>query len=317
MIIGLTGPNGAGKTGAGMILKEKGFEFYSLSDEIRGVLKKEGKELITENLIKKGNELRLLFGSHFLAELVSRRFQDGKNYAIDSIRNTSEVKYFKKRKDFVLVKVDAPLKVRYSRVKTRGRDGKLLSFQEFINLEKKATSNDSAGQQLKQCEKMADLILNNNSNLDILRKKIDDMLKYIIRTYINKRPNWDEYFMNIAREIGRRATCDRGRSGSVIVRDKRILTTGYVGSPVGLAHCDDVGHLMIEVLNEDGSRSDHCIRTTHAEQNAMIQAARFGIPLQGSTIYCKMTPCHVCAKMIINAGIKRVVCERDYQASRL
>ena len=134
---------------------------------------------------------------------------------------------------------------------------------------------------------------------------------------MDKRPSWDEYFINIPREIGKRATCDRGRSGAIIVKDKRILTTGYVGSPIGLPHCDDVGHQMMDVLNEDGSRSSHCIRTAHAEQNAIIQAARFGISLEGATLYVKMTPCHVCAKMIINAGIKRVVCEKMYQVSRL
>ena len=122
--------------------------------------------------------------------------------------------------------------------------------------------------------------------------------------------------MNIAREVANRGTCDRGRSGSVIVKNKRILTTGYVGSPTGLAHCDQVGHLMSEVYNEDGKKSQHCIRTTHAEQNALIQAARFGIPVEGSTIYCKMEPCHVCAKMIINSGIKRVVCEKRYHAGQ-
>lgn len=127
-----------------------------------------------------------------------------------------------------------------------------------------------------------------------------------------KRPSWDEYFMDIARMVGKRGTCDRGRSGSVIVKNKRIMSTGYVGSPVGIAHCDEVGHQMKEMLHEDGRKSMHCVRTTHAEQNAIAQAARFGIPIEGSTIYCKMTPCYTCAKMIINAGINRVVCEKDY-----
>jgi dCMP deaminase len=90
------------------------------------------------------------------------------------------------------------------------------------------------------------------------------------------RPSWDEYFMSITQMVATRATCDRGRSGSVIVKDKHILSTGYVGSPPGVAHCDDVGHEMHTVINEDGSQSQHCIRTTHAEQNAIVQAARFG-----------------------------------------
>lgn len=116
--------------------------------------------------------------------------------------------------------------------------------------------------------------------------------------------------------VGTRATCDRGRSGCVIVRDKRVISTGYVGSPPGLPHCDEVGHDMHTVINEDGSKSQHCIRTIHAEQNAIVQAARFGVSLDGSTIYCKMALCSVCAKMVVAAGIKRVVAENDYHASK-
>ena len=131
----------------------------------------------------------------------------------------------------------------------------------------------------------------------------------------NTRPSWDQYFMEIANTVATRATCDRGRSGCVIARDKQILVTGYVGSPRGLAHCDEVGHLMKKVYHEDGRITQHCMRTVHAEQNAICQAARLGIPLQGATIYCRMTPCHTCAMLIINCGISRVVCERMYHDS--
>lgn len=127
----------------------------------------------------------------------------------------------------------------------------------------------------------------------------------------DNRVSWDEYFLNLMEVVGTRGTCDRGRSGCVIVKDKRIIATGYVGSPINTAHCDDVGHEM-HVVTENGKESQHCIRTTHAEQNAIVNAARFGAALNGATLYCHMTPCYVCAKMIINAGIKRVVCNKDY-----
>lgn len=130
------------------------------------------------------------------------------------------------------------------------------------------------------------------------------------------RPSWDEYFMSIAELAGSRSTCDRGRSGCIIVRDKRILSSGYIGSPMGLSHCDDVGHEMHSVKSEEGVVSRHCIRTTHAEQNAVASAARLGIALDGATLYCHMTPCYTCAKILINAGIKRVVCKMDYHASQ-
>ncbi|OGY42165.1 MAG: cell division protein DedD [Candidatus Buchananbacteria bacterium RBG_13_36_9] len=128
------------------------------------------------------------------------------------------------------------------------------------------------------------------------------------------RPDWDKYFMDIAKTVAERATCDRGRSGCVIARDKQILVTGYVGSPKGLPHCDEVGHQMKAMIHEDGKQTQHCVRTTHAEQNAIVQAAKLGVAIDGATLYCKMTPCSTCAKMIINAGIKRVVCEKKYHA---
>ncbi len=126
------------------------------------------------------------------------------------------------------------------------------------------------------------------------------------------RPTWDEYFMEVARTIAKRATCDRGRSGCVIARDNQILVTGYVGSPAGLPHCDDVGHLFRKSVHADGSVTNHCVRTVHAEQNAICQAAKRGISIDGGTVYCKMTPCRTCAMLIINCGIKRVVCEKHY-----
>ncbi len=140
----------------------------------------------------------------------------------------------------------------------------------------------------------------------IVSKKQSDQVKLYVR------PSWDEYFIQIAEMVGSRATCDRGRSGCVVTKDKRILVTGYVGSPIGIEHCDEVGHEISRVINDDGTESKHCIRTIHAEQNAITQAARNGISINGGTLYCHMTPCYTCAKMIINAGIKRVVANLDY-----
>jgi len=124
------------------------------------------------------------------------------------------------------------------------------------------------------------------------------------------RPSWDAYFMDIAHLVSQRATCPRRSVGAVIVRDKRILATGYNGAPRGLSHCP-----------EDGEHHDwptgcmkagHCIRSLHAEQNALLQAAMIGIPCEGSSMYVTCQPCNTCAKMIINAGITRVVYEGDY-----
>jgi len=131
-----------------------------------------------------------------------------------------------------------------------------------------------------------------------------------------KRPSWDEYFMQICDVVKDRSTCDRGRGGAVIVKDKQILTTGYIGSPRGLPHCDDVGHQIKKVVHEDsdGHESQHCVRTLHSEMNAILQAAKLGIPLDGATLYTFKAPCRTCAMAIINAGIKRVVSKFRYHA---
>lgn len=131
----------------------------------------------------------------------------------------------------------------------------------------------------------------------------------------HKRPSWDEYFLQMAELVGTRGTCDRGQAGTVIVKDKRLLATGYVGSPVGLPHCDDVGHEMHTVTHEDGTTSRHCIRTAHSEMNAVSNAARFGVAIEGATMYSKMVACYACAKIIVNAGITRFVAMRDYHDS--
>ena len=129
------------------------------------------------------------------------------------------------------------------------------------------------------------------------------------------RPSWDEYFSHLANLIGERGTCDRGHCGALVTKERRIVSTGYAGSPAHTKHCDEAGHELHMVTHEDGSESQHCIRTTHAEQNAICQAARFGIALDGGALYTKMAPCYTCAKMIINSGIKKVVCNKDYHAS--
>lgn len=133
---------------------------------------------------------------------------------------------------------------------------------------------------------------------------------------MNNRPSWDDYFIGLMHEVGKRGTCDRGKSGCIITRENRILTTGYVGSSPGQPHCDEAGHLIKKVLDDDGSIREHCVRTIHAEQNAICQAARHGINIQGATLYCKMEPCRICAQMIIAVGIQRVVAFRRYHAAQ-
>lgn len=122
------------------------------------------------------------------------------------------------------------------------------------------------------------------------------------------RPSWDEYFMQIAREVATRATCPRRSVGAVVVFERRILTTGYNGAPRGLEHCRDPKEEWPRGCLMNG----HCVRTVHAEQNAILQAALNGVSTRGATIYVTCQPCNACAKMLINAGIVKVVFDGEY-----
>ena len=125
------------------------------------------------------------------------------------------------------------------------------------------------------------------------------------------RPSWDEYFIELAYFVARRSTCLRRQVGAVIVKDKHILATGYNGAPKGIAHCLDTGCLRDKLGIPSGTRHEICM-ASHAEQNAIIQAAYHGIAIKDSVIYCTTHPCSICAKMIINAGIKRIFFVEGY-----
>jgi len=126
-----------------------------------------------------------------------------------------------------------------------------------------------------------------------------------------ERPSWDEYFMEMAEVAEKRSTCTRRRVGAVIVKDNRIMATGYNGVPAGLAHCSKRGCLR-EALNVPSGQRHELCRGLHAEQNAIIQAAHLGQSIAGGTLYCTTQPCVICAKMIINAGIARIVIKQGY-----
>ncbi|MDP8299955.1 MAG: cytidine/deoxycytidylate deaminase family protein [Candidatus Tantalella remota] len=126
-----------------------------------------------------------------------------------------------------------------------------------------------------------------------------------------ERPSWDEYFLSIAKLVSTRSTCMRRQVGAVVVKNKQILTTGYNGAPSGITHCDKVGCLREELGVPSGQRHELC-RALHAEQNAFLQAARHGISLEGGMLYITTQPCSICAKMIINVGIKKIIIEGEY-----
>lgn len=128
---------------------------------------------------------------------------------------------------------------------------------------------------------------------------------------VSDRPSWDDYFMTIAAEVATRSTCLRRRVGAVLVKDKRILSTGYNGAPRNLQHCIVTGCLREKENIPSGQRHEIC-RALHAEQNALLQAATYGVAIEGATLYCTTQPCVLCAKMLINAGIEKIYIAESY-----
>lgn len=144
---------------------------------------------------------------------------------------------------------------------------------------------------------------------------------------MSSRPSWDEYFISLVDAAAARASCDRGRSGAVFVRENDVLATGYVGAPPGLPDCFEAGHIMQRVTTNPARMAglpvvrslirttDHCVRTIHAEQNAILRAARNGVSLRGATVYCTLEPCVNCAMSLVSLEVVRVVTKSPYHAA--
>lgn len=316
LIIGITGTLGAGKgTISEYLVKKKNFLHLSVRDFLIKEIKKRKLPVNRDSMVLVANDLRKEFGPDYLVEtLYKKAAKSNKNCIIESLRAPLEVKALKNKENFYLFAVDANSKIRYERNLKRAGETDNKTYKEFMSDEKREmTSKDPTKQNLSKCISMADYKFKNNGTI----KELDEQVEAVIKSISTKkgkylRPSWDEYFMEVANAVAKRATCDRGRSGCVIAKDKQILATGYVGSPIGFPHCDDVGHDLRKAFNEDGTISLHCVRTVHAEQNAICQAAKRGIAIDGATVYCRMTPCRTCAMLIINSGIKRVYAERKY-----
>lgn len=313
MIIGLTGKNGSGKGEAAKLLVAGGFIYHSLSDVLRDELKNTGKEITRENLIELGNKLRHDGGPSVLADRVLAKLDPEKNYVIDSIRNPAEVKALRRRADFFLLNIEAPQKVRFERVKARGRENDPRTFEEFVRLEKiEEASTDPNKQQLNQTIALADFQLTNDSPVEALHENIRGLLRDLGKK--NSRPGWDEYFMGIAKVAALRSNCIKRKVAAVIVKDKRIIATGYNGTPRGVKNCSDGGCPRCNSFGASGVDLGECL-CSHAEENAIVQSAYHGVGIKEATLYTTFSPCLMCTKMILNSGIKEVVFNAAYPMS--
>lgn len=310
-LIAIVGLTGSGKSEVTRILESENYHKIRFGDVTDEVILQAGKEINETNERATREGLRREHGMAAYAKLnlpkIEAARNEGKKVVIDGLYSWEEYKVLKQQfPELFILSVQASPSTRYSRLSNReqrpltGEESLSRDFSEIENINKAGPIS------------MAESTLLNEGSKDDLKKEVHKLMGKE-----PKRASWDEYFMGITREVAKRATCDRGKCGSIIVKNKRLLSTGYVGSPVGAPHCDEAGHLMNEVYDKEGNKSQHCIRTTHAEQNAIVQAARHGISIDGATLYTKMEPCHVCAKMIVNSGIKRVVAEMAYHAAQV
>ena len=310
MLIGLTGKNGSGKGEAAKFLKERGFHYLSLSDAVRAEAKKRKKKITRENLIAIGNELREKHGAGVLAKRLVNELEVDRHYVIDSIRHPEEVKALRERNGFALVRVEANPKVRFNRIKLRGRENDPKTFSEFKRLEGvEGKSKVRSDQQLDQTLQLANHVVQNNGSLEKLHQKIAELMMTIAKS--SKRPGWDDYFMGIAKVVSLRSNCVKRKVAAVIVKDRRVISTGYNGTPRGVKNCNEGGCPRCNNFASSGTKLEECL-CSHGEENAITQAAYHGVNIGGSTIYTTFSPCLLCTKMIINSGIKEVVFNVDY-----
>jgi dCMP deaminase len=309
MLIGLTGRNAAGKGEVARYLQKKSFYYYSLSDAIRDEIRSRGDEPTRERLIIVGNELRQRYGSKILAERILAKIEDDKHYVIDSIRNPAEVDAFRAAKHFKLIRVEAPADVRFKRILSRQRESDPKTLEEFIALENREAEGDDTSQNLVKVELMADYSVANDGLLEKLYPQIDQLLIKVLKEV--QRPSWDEYFMDIAKVVASRSNCMKRKVAAIIVRDKRVVSTGYNGTPRGTRNCNEGGCPRCNNLAASGTALDECL-CSHGEENAIVQASYHGVSLKDGVIYTTFAPCLQCAKMIINSGIREVIYNMDY-----
>jgi len=310
MIIGISGPNGAGKGEVVAYLEARSFYPLSLSDVIRDELRGRGLEETRERMIETGRALRAAGGPGVLAERLTAALLPDRNYVIDSIRHPAEVEVLRRATAaFRLIWLDAAAETRLTRLRSRGRAGDPTTPRQLEALEaRELGSPDPAAQQLLAVRDAADFVLHNEGTLAELHEATQRVLE---RSLHFERPGWDEYFMSIARVVASRSNCVKRKVGAVIARDRRIVSTGYNGTPRGTRNCNEGGCPRCNAFAEGGTRLDECL-CSHGEENAITQAAYHGVSLRGGAIYTTFCPCLICTKMIINAGIQEVIYNADY-----
>jgi dCMP deaminase len=310
MIVGLSGLNGSGKGEVLNYLEERSFYPFSLSDVIRRQLEEQGLSETRDRMIETGRAIRTEKGPGGLAEMLADKIISDRNYVVDSIRHPAEVEVLRSRTPhFHLIWVDAPAAIRLVRMNERGRAGDATTHEELRAQEgRELGSDDPAAQQLLAVKDLADSNLVNDGSISDLHENLQEVLE---ASLFFERPSWDEYFMSIARVVATRSNCVKRKVASVITRDRRIVSTGYNGTPRGVRNCNEGGCPRCNSFAQGGTRLDECL-CSHGEENAITQVAYHGVSVKDATIYTTLSPCLICTKMIINVGIVEVVYNAKY-----
>lgn len=310
IVVGISGLYGSGKSEVLEFLKECGFVCLSLSDVIREELKTRNLSETRAMMIEVGNELRRLEGPGALAKRLLSRMRTDRNHAIDSIRHPAEVDVFRRGAfEFRLLWIEAEESVRLARIRMRDRPGDPDSLDSLREMETKERWGERVeGQNLEGVRQLADTTIVNDQDVQALRRAVQSFLEGGV--YF-ERPAWDEYFLDIASVVASRSNCIKRKVAAVITLDRRIISTGYNGTPRGVQNCNEGGCPRCRRFAPGGTALEECL-CCHAEENAITQAAYHGVSVKGGTLYTTFSPCLLCTKMIINAGISEVVYGEEY-----
>ncbi|MBU1151400.1 AAA family ATPase [Patescibacteria group bacterium] len=326
LVIGLTGPMGCGKGEVVKLLEKEGFEYITLSMMVREEARRRGIEEEREKLMEVGNSMRSAEGAGVLAARALRKIMESghDNWVVDGIRNPAEIEELKTIKNAHVVGISANEDILVERVLGRGRESDAKDRDEILRKLRRewGVGEPEDGQQLEKCMERADVIIPNEGTLEELHKKFIEYYNFLrSKGGLDERPTKNNYYMDMAKSVARRATCLKVEIGAVIIRDDQVVATGYCGAPRGTKSSLEHGFCLRQKLGiPSGQRYEMC-RSVHAEQNAIINAARSGTSVLGGDMYIygelkgenkgqvlDAFPCFICKKMVINCGIKKVIC---------
>ncbi len=307
MIIGITGTLCAGKGTIVEFLKSKGFKHYSVRDLLIEEIKKRDLHINRDSMVLVGNYLREKNSSSYIAEkLYEIAKENGGDAIIESLRAVGEIESLRKKGNFYLFSVDAPIEIRYKRAKSRNlSESDLVSFEKFVSDEEKEMNNlDPTKQNISECMKLSDFHFVNNGTIEELYQEVEEILNKIISSGIkSKKIIWDDYFMSMAYLVAMKSKDESTHIGAVIVgKNNEIKSTGYNSFVRGLN----------DNIPERQEKPEKYFWFEHGERNAIYNATLNGTSLSGCKIYTNGIPCMDCARGIIQAGITEVIVDKKW-----